>query len=326
MKAPDFWYKDKSWQSLCLRPLSYLFAMLTARRLRSKVGYKPKIPTICVGNINVGGSGKTPTTIALVERLKELGIEAHVVSRGYGGNLEGPVQVSEQHHKATDTGDEPLLLAAFAPTWVAKDRAAGVRAAENAGAEVILLDDGFQNPSVIKDLSFVVVNARQGFGNGHVMPAGPLREPIEAGLKRADIVISIGEPKPNSNILHGISVVSASLDPLPTGMPWKNMPVLAFAGIGDPEKFFATVRSLGANIIRSEALEDHQPLTEPLMQRLELEAKARSVQMVTTEKDAVRLPNSFRSKVLTIPVRLKFDDLTEIDAALAKIGIQSKSV
>ena len=324
MKAPDFWFKDHSWQSVVLRPIGFLYAQLTARRLKQGTGYRAKIPVICVGNINVGGTGKTPTTIALVERLILKGATPHIVSRGYGGQLDGPTRVLEQTHNAAQTGDEPLLLAAFAPTWVAKDRAAGVRAAEQAGADVILLDDGFQNPSVEKDLSLVVVNAKQGFGNGQVMPAGPLRETVSAGLRRADLVISIGDQHAPETSYQGVPLVRSKLEPLPTGMPWTDMRVLAFAGIGDPFKFFATVRALGAKIIRSEALDDHQPLTVPLMQRLEIEAKTRKAQLVTTEKDAVRLPDSFRAKVLTIPVRLRFDDWSEIDAAFAKIGFQSK--
>lgn len=306
MAAPRFWYQPKSLKSLMLAPLGWLYALGTARRLKGS-SYRASIPVICIGNINIGGTGKTPTTIALAQKLIDMGHQPHVVSRGYGGQLQGPVQVVERQHSPEDVGDEPLLIAAFTPTWIAKDRAAGVKAAEAAGAEIILLDDGFQNPAVHKDLSIVVVDAKRGFGNGSVIPAGPLREPIETGLKRADFVLTIGE---QSHFNYPLSVprLRGALKPLMTGMRWEGMRVLAFAGIGDPSKFFATLRSLGAEVIRGEALEDHQPLTEALMTRLELEGKTRVAQLVTTEKDAVRLPESFRPKVLTLPVRLEIED------------------
>lgn len=306
MAAPRFWYQPKGLFSTVLAPLGWLYAMGTARRLRA-ASYRASVPVICIGNINVGGTGKTPTTIALAQKLISMGIEPHVVSRGYGGRLEGPVRVVERTHTAHDVGDEPLLIAAFTPTWIAKDRAAGVKAAEAAGAEIILLDDGFQNPAVHKDISIVVVDAKRGFGNGAVMPAGPLREPVETGLQRADFVLTIGDQNAFDRALP-VPRLRGSLKPLMTGMQWQGMRVLAFAGIGDPSKFFATLRSLGAEVIRGEALEDHQPLTEALMTRLELEGKTRIAQLVTTEKDAVRLPDSFRPKVLTLPVRLELED------------------
>lgn len=322
MPAPLFWFNDPKkpgFKARLLAPVAALYASATARRV-AKVGYNATIPVICIGNINVGGTGKTPTAIALAQRLISMGYTPHVVSRGYGGSLEGPLQVNEREHTADQVGDEPLLLSAFTPTWIAKDRAAGVKAAEAAGAEVILLDDGFQNPTVAKDVNIVVVDARRGFGNRRVMPAGPLREPVEKGLKRADVVLSIGEElAPLGDI--PVPLVRGRLEPLKTGMTWTNMRVLAFAGIGNPEKFFATLRDLGCNIIRAEALEDHQPLTDSLLTRLELEGKTRVAQLVTTEKDAVRLPASFRPKVLTVPVRLEVDDWSPIDAALAKVGI-----
>lgn len=327
MRAPSFWQNPPDapgWQAHLLAPLSALYSAATARRIRQNPDVTPSSPVICIGNINAGGTGKTPTVIALIERLRPL--KVHVVSRGHGGSETGPTRVNERAHKAADVGDEPLLIAAFAPIWIARNRAEGVRAAQDDGAEIILLDDGFQNPTVAKTLSIVVVDAALGFGNGRVLPAGPLRESVKQGLKRADLLLSIGDARAQAHFIktwgNQVTVphLTAHLKTLETGINWRGQRVMAFAGIGYPEKFFATLRGLGAELLRAEALTDHQPLTEPLMKRLEIEARALSAQLVTTEKDAVRLPPSFRQKVLTLPVRLEFDDDTHLEDALSRLS------
>lgn len=329
MRAPGFWFSPPDRPGLVprlLAPLGWLYAAGTARRLRHP-GYAARVPVICVGNLTAGGAGKTPTVIALIERLSARGRTAHVVSRGYGGRLDGPVRVIEARHRAEEVGDEPLLLAAFAPVWVAKDRAAGVRAAETAGAEVILLDDGFQNPAVTPALGLVVIDAARGFGNGRCIPAGPLREPVATGLARADLALTIGDDAAQAQFdtawgrTIAVPRLTGALCPLQMGMDWKGQRVLAFAGIADPSRFFATLRAEGAELLRGGALGDHETLSETLLRRLEAEAAAAGAQLVTTEKDAARLPPHWRTKVLTLVVRLKVKDWTALDAALDRLGL-----
>jgi tetraacyldisaccharide 4'-kinase len=331
MRPPGFWYADPAHPSLGVRalsPLSRIYAAATAYRLaRVKPAALP-VPVICVGNLSAGGTGKTPTVMALAGRLAARGIAVHVVTRGYGGRLTGPLLVDPQVHSAAETGDEPLLHAAIVPTWVARDRGAGALAASRSGAEVIILDDGHQNPLPARDLSIVVVDAARGFGNGRVIPAGPLREPLETGLSRADLLIVVGDPPARQAFgklwarpLSGLTRIDGQIEPLPTGISWSGQDVVAFAGIGDPEKFFATLRGLGARVVRACPLDDHQPISPALLGRLDAEARSLGAALVTTEKDAVRLPARERSRVLTLPVRLRIDDWSLLDSELARLGL-----
>ncbi len=317
MRAPKFWHKPRHkpgpWPRI-LTPFAAIWHWASHRRLARGSFEKMPVPVICVGNINVGGTGKTPTAIALQAVLIDMGHTAHIVSRGYGGSEIGPLQVNERQHNAAQVGDEPLLMSAFGPVWVAKNRAAGAHAAINAGAEIIVLDDGFQNPALAQDLSIVVVDAHIGFGNGCVMPSGPLREKLATGLLRADLIISIGTDAAQEKFggewpeIKGVQRLKARLKPLQTGMDWQGVRVVAFAGIGHPAKFFKTLQGEGAKIIATHEFADHAEYSNTVLQRLKAEAQKHNAQLVTTEKDAARLPAEFRAQVLVLPVRLEFED------------------
>ena len=314
MKAPQFWYEPNTWKAKFLYPLGYFYNLLTLLRGKLAKPQSYSCLTICIGNLNVGGTGKTPTTIALAQHFLKKGLQVHVVSRGYKGKFQGTFLVDPQKHKSDEVGDEPLLMSEFTSVWVSNKRKNGIAAAENAGAQIVLLDDGFQDPSFHKDFSLIVVDGEKGFGNKKCMPAGPLRENIVQGFKRADALVIVGQRiyKFDTFPTH-LKIIHSTLKPIETGMNWKEGKYLAFAGIADPSKFFKTLRSLGANLIDCVALSDHQNLDGQVIKRLERKANSAHAQLVTTEKDAVRLANTYRKKVLSLPVRIEFDDKNELE-------------
>ena len=327
IRTPQFWHQPPGLMAYGLWPLGRLYGAATAwRQSRALEAAHPPCPVICIGNINAGGTGKTPAVIALAEHLKERGRRVVALSRGYGGTVAVPTLVDPKTHGAAEVGDEPLLISAFCPVVVVRKRVAGLALALAQKPDVILMDDGFQDPSVRKDFSIVVVDAHLGFGNGFCVPAGPLREPLAKGLARADLCLSIGEAAAQRRFAalgpdHAHLRVEGEIKPLLTGMPWLGLPVFAFAGIAHPEKFFTTLRDLGANILGCEALSDHEPLSLPLMKRLAAKARALNAQLVCTEKDAARLPAQYQRDVLALPVRLELKDWSKIDEKLINLEL-----
>lgn len=328
MRAPKFWDIQSGrndWRAQFLLPLGWLYSFATASRIRNGAQESLNVPVICIGSIYIGGSGKTPTVIAICEKLRDAFYNPHIVTRGYKGTITKPTEVNPNIHSAAQIGDEALLLSAFARTWVAKDRALGAKKAVAAGATAIVLDDGFQDTSLFHDISIIVVDAEIGFGNGLCLPAGPLREPISVGLSRGDILLSIGNT--NAQLKFDakykpayIQRVKGELLPIQTGIDWTETPLIAFAGIARPEKFFATLKSLGAKILHCESLGDHEHLSPMLLRRLDIEAKKNQAQLVTTEKDAARLPPAYRSKIITLPVRLTIKEASLLDQAIQRLA------
>lgn len=315
MRAPEFWRREsRSPWPVLLTPLGALYAFGGRWRRRRTTAFVAGRPVICVGNLVAGGSGKTPAALAISRHLREQGCTVHFLTRGYGGRLKGPVQVDPAAHMAADVGDEPLLLAAAAPTWVSADRPSGARAAIAAGAQIIVMDDGHQNPTLHKDMSLIVMDTEYGVGNGRVMPAGPLREPVADGMRRADAVISVGavaggtEDSRVRTTGTGKPLLRARIAPGPEVYTYAEQGVVAFAGIGRPEKFFETLHQAGAHLLAAHPFADHHPYSPEEIMGLVEEAAAHGAKLVTTEKDAVRLPHEARPMVETLSVTLEFAD------------------
>jgi len=327
LATPRWWYSRRPPAPLTralLRPAGWIWAAVTAARIARGRPIEPGAPVICVGNLTLGGTGKTPVVRALAQRLAAMGSQVHVLTRGYGGRLSGPIRVDPAVHTAVDVGDEALMLAADAPAWVAHERAAGARAAVAAGAQVIVMDDGHQNPSLKKALSVVVVDGetRDGewpFGDGAVFPAGPMREPLAAGLARADAVVVLlpaDLETPDLGLLAlfaGKPVLIARLVPAeapPVG------PQLGFAGIGKPWKMERALVAAGCDLVDFAPLPDHARYDERTLRFLARRAKALGAGLVTSEKDWVKLPPHWRDRAKPWPVAARFDDEAALDALL----------
>ena len=321
MRAPEFWQeKDYTakFAAAILSPLGWAYNATVAWKAKHSHPYKATAKVICVGNLAAGGTGKTPITIAIAQALAGRGRKTIILSRGYGGKMRGPAFVDLAHDTFVETGDEALLLAGAAPVIVARDRAAGAKLADREYVDVIAMDDGFQNFSLHKDLSLVVVDAETGFGNRRVIPAGPLRERVAQGLARADAVVLVGDGAPNLSGFKG-PVLRARLEPVAAdGVTGRR--VVAFAGIGRPEKFFETLRALGAQIVEQREYADHHAYTASEFARLRARAKAADAQLVTTEKDFVRLTPAERTDVRFVPVRAVFDDQAALETLLDSVA------
>jgi len=314
MRPPEFW-RHRGGTARLLGPLGQAYALGARLRRRLTQAVHSRLPVLCVGNLVSGGAGKTPTALAVAERLVALGRRPAFLTRGYGGSEAGPLAVDPARHDAAAVGDEALLLARRHPTVVARRRPAGAALAAELGADVVVMDDGFQNPTLAKTLSLLVVDGPQGFGNGRVLPAGPLREPIDEGLSRAQAVVLIGQaPAELRRRLSALPVLDASLRA--EGPPLAGRRLLAFAGIGRPGKFFATLAGLGASLVETRGFPDHHRYGTEDLENLRRAAAAQDATLITTEKDLVRLDTKNRQGIEALPVRLDFAEPDRLDALL----------
>jgi tetraacyldisaccharide 4'-kinase len=331
MQPPRFWYDGAEGRDvaptlqLVLQPASWIYAAAARARIANA---RPEfvLPAVCVGNVTLGGAGKTPLVRAIRARLAARGVATHTLSRGYGGRLKGPLLVDGARHTAADVGDEPLLHARDGAAWIGADRVASAKAARRAGAQALVLDDGFQNTGLGYALSLLVFDAEAGVGNGRVFPAGPLREPLKDALARADGVIVTQPARDAADMQPALAkaltafkgpVLRAWVEP---SAPAPEKPVFAFAGIGRPDKFFGTLAAQGADIVGRLAFPDHHPYSERDMTNLVIDAAALHARLVTTEKDFMRIDARWRPQVSVLPVTAKFSDDAALDALLARIA------
>lgn len=328
MAEPAFWSRPPGLAAMLLTPAAAVYGAIAAARLR-RPGRRCGIPVICIGNLTLGGAGKTPTALAIGELLKDAGTRPYFLSRGYGGRTAGPILVDPARHDAAAVGDEPLLLARVAPTVVAHERLAGAALARDNGATVVVMDDGFQNPSLVKDLSILVVDAGRGIGNGCVFPAGPLRAPPAVQLPRAQALVVVGEGSGAAPLVmaargRGIPIFSAVLEPDRDDIvALAGRPVLAFAGIGDPEKFFATLRHAGIDLRQTRISPDHYLYTAGDAAVLLAQARDKRLLLVTTEKDMARLTGRADTAELantarTLRVRLRINEPAQFAELIRK--------
>ena len=334
MREPVFWHRPPSWISRLLMPVAAVYGAIAAQRMQRE-GFDAGIPVICVGNYHVGGAGKTPAVLALTRMLRELGETPVVLSRGYGGRLRGPIKVDPGRHSALDVGNEPLMLAPRVPVVVARDRASGVALARSQGASVILMDDGFQNPAIAKDLSLIVIDGDRGLGNACVFPAGPLRAPLHQQLARTDALIVVGDgvtaaPVAAEIAARGKPVLSAHLRANEASVAeLSGRRVLAFAGIGDPARFFRTLRGSGIEVARERAFPDHHPFSKAEIESLIAEAQGDALTLVTTEKDLARLRRDgglphWAKAIVPFAVSLEFVDVASLRRLVSERLFQAR--
>jgi tetraacyldisaccharide 4'-kinase len=323
MRSPEFWWQDKpNPLAKILGPVSWAYGRAVRHRFEAANPVLAGVPVVCIGNLVVGGAGKTPVAMDLGKRLLDRGVAVHFLSRGYRGRLPGPVRVDPAHHSYRDVGDEPMMLAKLAPTWISRDRVAGCRAAVADGAGLIVMDDGFQNPSVSKDFSVVVVDAIRGFGNGRVIPGGPLRESVSVGLQRADVVVLLGgggrEIVDQVKSVTGAEfpILRAHIKPDAEARSLAGESVVAFAGIGDPSKFFVTLETLGCRIVGTHSFDDHHEYRPNELERLLAAAKRKSALVVTTAKDAERLPADIRESVRVLTIHVEWENEAAVNGII----------
>jgi tetraacyldisaccharide 4'-kinase len=320
MRAPDFW-TQKHWSARAIRtalaPIGTLYGLGVRLKEHTTHPFRPRAKVVCVGNLTAGGTGKTPLAIAIGRILSDHGHRVVFLARGYGGSYAGPVQVDPARHCAADVGDEALLLSAVAPTVVSRDRGKGAALADSLGPDVIVMDDGFQNFSLTKDLSFVVVDGEAGFGNGRLIPAGPLRETVQSGLSRANAVVLMN-PGVAELPAFPCTVLRARLEPA-GGPSLSGRKVFAFCGIGRPEKFFRTLTEMGARLVGTRTFPDHHRFSDDEICDLKTLADAQGAHLVTTEKDVVRLDPDSREGIVTVPVRAVLDDAVAWSALLGRL-------
>jgi tetraacyldisaccharide 4'-kinase len=319
-EAPPFWWKKADWRAAILSPFSSAYASLARRSLLKARREKIAAPVLCVGNLTVGGAGKTPVAIALAVEAREMGLKPGFLSRGHGGSNSAPRLVDPAHDRAKHVGDEPLLLARHAPVAVTRNRAAGARLLMQKGCDFLIMDDGFQSARIHFDYALIVVDARRGVGNGHTMPGGPLRARLVDQMPYADALLTVGEGNGADHIVRmaaraGKPVFSARQRPLAgSGIAGKR--VLAFAGIGDPAKFFATVEEAGGEIALKRAFADHHFYAPDELADLAATAERRGLELATTTKDAVRIfdgsaaTKEFLEKVHVVEIDMVFDPET----------------
>jgi tetraacyldisaccharide 4'-kinase len=327
MREPAFWWRAAGLKTGLLAPLAAVYGGIAGARMR-RAGGRADVPVICIGNLTVGGAGKTPTVLAVARMLIAAGERPFFLTRGYGGSLAGPLRVDAARHRAAEVGDEPLMLARIAPTVVAHDRVAGATIAERDGATVIVMDDGFQNPSLAKDFSLIVIDAGRGIGNGRVLPAGPLRAPLAVQFDRADAVLMIGEGAPPASALEAaiaqrnLPLYRGRMVPDAAGVAaLADKRVLAFAGIGDPGKFFASLAASGIKAAATRGFPDHHRFTRAEAHALCEDAERAGLTLVTTEKDLARMTGDIEAASLvarahTFPVRLEFAEEAALGQAL----------